>query len=183
MIFFDFYYDTVSYHNNNGVWTSQFLPELITPHKLTHNLVNADTGQVMLRVGDKITPRLAKKLASEGLVRIKIANESLIGKVLAQDIINKETGEVIINIGEIITAETLTLIEENDISILKVIAASANTNLYIRNTLFADKNTTQALALSEVFKVLRAGEIGSVEASQALLHSLFLIRKDMTFLQ
>ena len=61
-----FYYNSVTYKlvKNKG-WAVKFIPQHITAHRLTSDLVDADTGNVLLKAGQKITPRLAKKYFGE----------------------------------------------------------------------------------------------------------------------
>src|SRR5258707_7337291 len=62
-----YFYDVVSFDRAGSGWKSPFLPDRFRGVKLTHDLVDAGTGEVRAPNGTKITPRLAAKLKSEGL--------------------------------------------------------------------------------------------------------------------
>ncbi|KAJ6644918.1 DNA-directed RNA polymerase subunit beta [Pseudolycoriella hygida] len=168
-----FYYDTVTCFTKNGSWATKFNPETITAHRLTTDLVDADTGEIILEMGQKITPRLAKKYAKDGIKNVLVESEYLVGKYLSQELINPNTNEVLAGIGEVITSEILEVIIELRISTIEVLAINSQSGPYIRNTLFADKNQDYESALVDIFRVLRPGEPANIEAAKALFNSLF----------
>ena len=128
---------------------------------------------MVVAAGQKLTARLAKKLASDGLESIVIASEQLIGKYLGQDLVNESTGEVLVQIGEEITSDIIKAIKELKLKSLTLLSITPQMGAYIRHTLFADKNQDQSTSLSDIFRVLRPGEPATAEAGAALFHSLF----------
>src|SRR6185437_15662658 len=80
--------------------------------KLTSDLRNAATGEVMLAAGERLTPRAARRLREEGLSDVLVTDEDLIGRYFASDLINEETGEVYFEAGDEITAATLAQLTE-----------------------------------------------------------------------
>jgi DNA-directed RNA polymerase subunit beta len=172
---FDFYYKTVSYtKEKNDAWSTEFKPEKVSAQRLNEDLINADTNEVVLQAGQKITPRLARKFASEGLKRIVVSTENLIGKYLGDDLVDKSTGEVVANIGDEVGKSVLNFLSELKVgSEVSVLAIDGATGPYIRNTVAADKNIDQDSALIDIYKVIRPGEPPTVEAAHALFSSLF----------
>ncbi len=168
-----FYYDSIEYTKQSESWSTMFLAESIIAHKLTHDLVDADTGKMILKAEQKITPRIAKKFASDGLKNILVNNEYLIDKFLAADLIDNLTGEIMAPVGELITPEILDIINKLEIKNISVLAINQYVTPDIRNTLFADKNLDTASALSDIFRVLRPGEPPNIEAAKGLFYSLF----------
>ena len=75
--------------------------------KLTSDLSDARTGEVVLAEGERMTPRVARRLREEGLTDILIGDDQLIGRYFASDLINEETGEVYFEAGDEITVATL----------------------------------------------------------------------------
>ncbi len=167
------YYGITEYKLSKKNWVAEFDPETISVHRLSRDLVNAETSEIVLEAGQKITPRLAKKFAKSGLNKIVVNNEGLIGHYLGSDLVNKESGEVLAKIGEQITEEIASVINKLGIKALSLLKESNSDGLYIRDTLFADKNQDQAAALIDIFRVLRPGEPASVEAATDLFNSLF----------
>ncbi|WP_375318740.1 DNA-directed RNA polymerase subunit beta [Candidatus Tisiphia endosymbiont of Oplodontha viridula] len=168
-----FYYDTVTCFTKNGCWATKFIPESITAHRLVTDLVDADTGNMILASSQKITPRLAKKFAQDGVKNILVEREYLVGKYLSRDLINPDNGEVLAAIGEMITIDMLDSIMALGISSVDVLAINSQSGPYIRNTLFADKNQSYESALIDIFRVLRPGEPANIDAAKVLFNNLF----------
>src|SRR6476659_6837415 len=169
----DFYYATVSYSKKSIGWVTNFVPELFTIQRLKDDLIDACTGQVVLQAGQKITPRLAKKFAKDGLEKFVVHESELLGQAAADNILNKDTGEVIVQIGQEITLENLEKLNSANVSELKILQIDAQHGPYIKNTLLADKNLDEASALLEIFRVLRPGELSTLEGTRELLFNVF----------
>ena len=65
----DAYYQTVVYsHLKNKGWVTKFFPERIRGTRPTYDIVDAATGEVICKAGDKMTPRMANDLIKSGKV-------------------------------------------------------------------------------------------------------------------
>jgi len=182
----DAYYNTVQYEkvDKNG-WKTQFFPERLRGTKPSSDLIDADTGKVVVPAGKKVTPRAVKALIDENKVKsIFVSFEDIIGRFVARDIINEETGEIWAEAGDELTWEldkndevsggSLKLLLDNgviDIPVLDI--DNINVGPYIRNTVFADKNFGRDTALMDIYRVMRPGEPPTVESASALFDSLF----------
>ena len=82
------FYSTVRFTRTDKGWKTAFDANRMRGVKLTHDLINAKTGKVMLEAGEKLNPRVAKKLAEDGLKEQLVGDEELIGRHLAADVIN-----------------------------------------------------------------------------------------------
>src|SRR6202795_633864 len=103
------FYGTVSYQRGERGWMTPFEPEQYKG-KLTADLIDADTGEVKGAAGERMTPRLVRRLREAGLLHVLAPQEELIGRYFAQDLINEETGEVYLEAGEEITEAALALL-------------------------------------------------------------------------
>lgn len=168
-----FYYSSITYNVTNNDWSTKFIPELVNVRRLNDDLIDADTGNVIIAAGQKITPRLATKFAKDGVKNILVTNDSLIEKFLGSDLVDPSTGNAIASIGDVITADILHKIRTSGIKSIEVLIVSSQSGPYIRNTLFVDKNHDQTSALIDIFRVLRPGEPATFEAGRALFDSLF----------
>jgi len=182
----DAYYNTVQYEkvDKNG-WKTQFFPERLRGTKPSSDLIDAETGKVVVPAGKKVTPRAVKALIDENKVKsIFVSFEDIIGRFVARDIINEETGEIWAEAGDELTWEldknnevsggSLKLLLDNgviDIPVLDI--DNINVGPYIRNTVFADKNFGRDTALMDIYRVMRPGEPPTVESASALFDSLF----------
>lgn len=169
----DFYYDSAIYKKEKNGWSTAFDANPSSAYIILEDLVDAKTGDVLLEEGNKLTPRNAKKLASAGLERVLMTNEALVGRYLAEEIVDQSTGEVLVSIGSEISEDVIAVLDKLSLKEIKVLLVSPQVQPHIRNTLFADKNNDQEQALTDVYRVLRPGEPPTLEASKALLESLF----------
>jgi DNA-directed RNA polymerase subunit beta len=169
----DFYPTTIFQLGKQG-WKAEFDPSRFRGAKLTHDLVDAKSGSVRAAAGDKITPRVARRLAEEGLKQILVNKEELIGRYLAADLVNGQTGEIYAEAGDEITDALLGAIEEAKLAELPVLAVDhAAGGPYVRNTLLIDKNATREDALIDIYRVMRPGEPPTLETAEALFNGLF----------
>jgi DNA-directed RNA polymerase subunit beta len=172
------FYSTVFYQRGPAGWMTPFEPELYKG-KLTADLVDADSGEVRLAAGERMTPRLARRLVEAGLQHVLAPHEELIGRYFAQDLINEETGEVYFEAGDEITEAALVQLEESGLAELPVLdidlvnRGGDSKGPYIRNTLAIDKNATREDALIDIYRVMRPGEPPTLETAETLFNSLF----------
>lgn len=167
-------YKLVTYKRHKKSWKVDYDPEYYKGVKLLSDLVDARTGQVVVEAGTKMTPRLTKKLAADGLQQILLKPEDLIGQYIASDHINEATGEIYFESGEEIVESTLELINELGIKELTVLGIDhVNVGPYLRNTLMADRNQNREEALLDIYRILRPGEPQTIEGAELLYKGLF----------
>ena len=172
------FYGTVVYQRGANGWMTPFQEEQFRG-KLTSDLIDADTGEVRVQAGERMTPRLGRRLREAGLANVLAPHEELIGRYFAQDLINEETGEVYFEAGDEITEAALQLLEETGLAELPVLdidlisRGADSKGPYIRNTLAIDKNATREDALIDIYRVMRPGEPPTLETAETLFNSLF----------
>src|SRR5437764_1068024 len=172
------FYGRITFRRGAKGWMAPFDPEQYKG-KLPKDLVDADTGEVRLAAGERLTPRIAKRLQDSKLKNVLAPDEELIGRFFAQDIINEQTGEVYFEAGDEITEPTLAQLVEagaKELPILDIDLVSRgpeSKGAYIRNTLAIDKNATREDALIDIYRVMRPGEPPTLETAATLFNSLF----------
>ncbi|MGH6984308.1 MAG: DNA-directed RNA polymerase subunit beta [Stellaceae bacterium] len=160
--------------NTKGGWKAPFDPTRYRGHKLTHDLIDARSGKIKLESGEKLPPRLAKKLFDDGLKEVQVGSDELIGRFISVDLINEETGEIYAEAGDEITEQLLQTIEGANIAQVPAVGVDhASGGPYIRNTLLIDKNSAREEALIDIYRVMRPGEPPTLETAEALFNSLF----------
>jgi len=170
----NFFYDTIPYTRTANGWKTPFDADRLKGTKLMQDLVDAATGETVLEVGKKITPRQAKKLAENGLQDVLSASEQLIGRFIGSDIVNEQTGEIFAEAGAELTAELFDELEKAGITDLPLLSIDhVNVGPYIRNTLALDKNTSRQEAMIDIYRVMRPGEPPTLESAESLFESLF----------
>ncbi len=174
----DVFYDKIDYSATKNGWQTAYDPDRLRGQKLTHDLVDAKSGDVVAEADAKFTPRVARQVDEAGVKNILVSNEELLGQYIGEDLINEETGEVILEAGDEITEEMLELFEESKIKAFKTLAIDHVTvGPYIRNTLAGDKNRSREDALIDIYRVMRPGEPPTYETAENLFNSLFFDRE------
>ena len=183
----DAYYDTVEYHLDKkaNAWQTKFFPERVRGTRPTYDLVDAKTGEVIAKAGEKVTPRSVKKLIDAGEVTdLLLPYEQIIGKFAARDIINEENGAIYVEAGDELTVEydkdgTVTggtlkdLLDAGVTSIPVLDIDNITVGSYMRNTMAQDKNMNRETALMDIYRVMRPGEPPTVDSASALFDTLF----------
>jgi len=168
------FYKTVTYVREGDSWRLPFDPERMKGMKASLDIVDADTGEVVLEAGKKLTVRAAKQLVEKGVKFIKAQSVDLHGQYIAVDLYNPATGEIFAEAGDEITAKTLPALIEAGFTELPVLDIDhVNIGPYIRNTLAVDKNSSREDALFDIYRVMRPGEPPTLETAEAMFHSLF----------
>jgi len=121
-----------------------------------------------------LTPRLLRKLESDGLNEQVVPDEDLIGRYIAEDLINEETGEIYVEAGDEITEATIEALGEAGVHEVRTLAIDhINVGPYMRNTLAVDRNSSRDEALIDIYRVMRPGEPPTLDTAEALFHGLF----------
>ncbi|MBM3615119.1 MAG: DNA-directed RNA polymerase subunit beta [Alphaproteobacteria bacterium] len=182
----DAYYETISFkHVKNKGWVTKFFPNRVSGTRPSYDLVDATTGEIILKAGEKATPRMVKKWKDEGAVtELLVPFDHILGRYVAKDIINEETGEIWAEAGDELTIDydrdgepkggtVKTLLDQGITEIPVLDIDNVNVGPYIRNTMAADKNMGRDTALMDIYRVMRPGEPPTVEAASALFDTLF----------
>jgi len=168
------YYGTLNYERTSTGWKKPYDAEKMKGSKPTHDLIDANTGQVVHEGGKKLSPRQAKKLADSGLTHLSAVDEDLYGMYVAEDLISMQTGEVYVEAGDELDEKMLAKLTElgfDDLPLLDI--DHINIGAYIRNTLAVDKNESREDALFDIYRVMRPGEPPTVDTAEAMFNSLF----------
>ena len=156
-------------------WRQPFDADRMKGVKAVVDIIDADTGEVVIETGKKLTVRAAKALAERGVKAVKVQDDDLYGQYIAEDLYNpadwrnfcrsrrgnhsKIFGSALIDKG----FDTLPLLDIDHVNI----------GPYIRNTLAVDKNSQREEALFDIYRVMRPGEPPTIDTAENMFHSLF----------
>ena len=170
----DTFYKKLVFKRTKDAWSVPFDAQRLRGMKVTYDLVDAKSGEVLLEAGKKLTAKEARRINEQAVKALKISNDELVGQYLAEDIVSVTTGEVHAEAGEEITAKLLESFDEAGVGELPVLDIDhVNVGGYIRNTLALDKNDAREGALFDIYRVMRPGEPPTIETAEAMFHSLF----------
>jgi DNA-directed RNA polymerase subunit beta len=156
-------------------WKTKFNPENYKAKNFSEEVIDAKTGNVVIKLGEKINYLNAKKLANDGLKDILVSRESLYGKFLHKDNkLSDDEEEGIFKIGTEINDAVIQQILDANIHSLDIsVTNSINKGPYLLITLLNDKNNTKEEAITEIYKMLRPGEPPTIEIATQIFNNLF----------
>ena len=169
-----YFYDKVVFTVDKKGFKTPLIAKHLKGTKLRYDLVDAKSGEVLMEAGEKVNTAKLKKFEKDGVEEIRVNDEELIGRFVAEDMINEKTGEILAEAGDEITEamlETFKKFKIKEFSVLHI--DNVNVGPYIRNTMAADKNRTREDALVDIYKVMRPGEPPTVESADVLFRGLF----------
>jgi DNA-directed RNA polymerase subunit beta len=168
------FYEEVPHQRCGQGWKTPFRPERLQGVKITSDLVDAVTGDILVEAGTKLTPRILKRLEKQGVKELYVSSEELIGRYLARDLIDESTGLVLAEAGDELTGATIEKLVAQGIDEIPLLDIDhLHVGPYIRNTLALDRCRSREEALIEIYRVLRPGEPPTLETAEALFKGLF----------
>jgi DNA-directed RNA polymerase subunit beta len=156
-------------------WATKFDVEAFMGKKTAYDLVCADSGEVMVKEGAKITRKTAEKLKESKFQNYLLTDEILLGYIVAKDLVDTDTGELLLEAGSIVTPESLEILQKLNFKSISIVNPSkSDVGPYLYNTMLIDKNQNQKDALFDIYKAIRLGESpSSVEVAKTYFDNLF----------
>src|SRR6187397_128149 len=168
------FYKQIHYKRQKDGWRVPFDANRFRGYKAISDLVDADSGKVVVEAGHKLTVRQARQLAEKGLKALRVTDEELVGHYIGEDLVNPKTGEIYVEAGEEITEKNLKILNEAGYKELPLLDIDhVNVGAYIRSTLAVDKNMTREDALFDIYRVMRPGEPPTLETATSFFNNLF----------
>ena len=157
-------------------WKTVFNPENYKAKNFSEEVIDAKTGKIIIKLGDKINFLNATKLSKDGLKEILVTKESLFGKFLHRDVVINEEDEEegTFKIGTELNDTIIQQILDANIYSLQIsVTNSINKGPYLLSTILNDKNNDKNEAITEVYKMLRPGEPPTKEIATQIFNNLF----------
>jgi DNA-directed RNA polymerase subunit beta len=166
--------ETYTFDPKTEKWKTKFNPENYKAKNFSEEVIDAKTGEVVIKLGDKINFLNAKKLANDGLKDILVSRESLFGKFLHRDIQVSDEEEGTFAIGTELNDAVIQQILDANIHSLQIsVTNSINKGPYLLTTILNDKNNSKDEAITEIYKMLRPGEPPTIEIATQIFNNLF----------
>jgi DNA-directed RNA polymerase subunit beta len=166
--------ETYTFDTKTEKWKTKFNPENYKAKNFSEEVIDAKTGEVVIKLGDKINFLNAKKLANDGLKDILVSRESLFGKFLHRDVQVSDEEEGIFAIGTELNDAVIQQILDANIHSLQIsVTNSINKGPYLLTTILNDKNNSKDEAITEIYKMLRPGEPPTIEIATQIFNNLF----------
>ena len=150
----------------------------LDPQRLRGEISTIDivtkSGKVLVEKGKRVTQRHVHQMENEGMKKLEMPIQAIIGKVVGKAIIDKDTGEIIVDANAQITSEIVNKLIKEEVSKIETLYVNElDRGLYISDTLRLDTAKNQLEALIEIYRVMRPGEPPTKDAAENLFNSLF----------
>ena len=167
--------ETYTFDAKTNKWKTKFNPENYRAKNFAEEVIDAKTGNVIIKLGEKVNFLTATKLASDGLKDILVSQESLYDKYLHRDVkVSDDEEEGTFGIGTELNDTIIKQILEANINSIEIsITNSINKGPYLLSTILNDKNNDKNDAITEIYKVLRPGEPPTEEIATKIFNNLF----------
>ena len=163
--------ENYSFDKKQQKWKTKFNPENYKSKNFSEEIIDARTGKLIIKQGEKVNFLTAKKLFNDGLKEIFVTSNSLYGRFLHVDL---SIGEDKFKIGSELNETIVQKIIDSNINEVTISSTnSINKGPYLLLTIFNDKNETKNDAITEIYKVLRPGEPPTIEIASQIFNNLF----------
>ena len=168
-------------------------PDFLVGQKVSRDIKDPNTGEVIVKKDRKFTRLVLKKLVAAGVKYIPVEVEDIVGRIASTDVVDPKTGEVVLECNQILSREKLDEISRREISSFKLILIEAMGNFF-RETLLNDKiengdsrtinefrkenpddpiSNMTLNARIEIYKRLKPGDLPTVDTANAFFQDLF----------
>ena len=156
--------------------------ELLQDQRSSKDIINPQTGEVLLQKNKKFVAHVIKKLRAVGLTEIEMDEEGLDGKVVAQDIIDDQTGEVLYEANAVLSNDDAGKLVSHGITKFDILFIDRfNSGSYLRDTLAKDledvakrkRQATPEQAIEDIYHHLRPGDPPSANQARNYFNNLF----------
>ncbi|CAD7771064.1 MAG: DNA-directed RNA polymerase subunit beta [Candidatus Methanoperedenaceae archaeon GB50] len=152
--------------------------------RLTEDLLNPETGEVLISAHTYITRIHLKQLEKLGIKEIPITEQELKTKIIAKDIKHPKTGEVIAHHNQEISDEIIEKIKREKIEEVEVLFINEyKYDTSLRDTLLEDKTPDQEKALFEIYRHMRPTSPPTLEVAKDFFINCFLTLNITIFLK
>lgn len=170
----NFFYQTEKIYLDEGTLRRKFIPEFLLNKKMTTDVVDPRTGEVMVKKLKKVTPALIRKIQEAGLEYLTATPDELAGRVVAHDVLDPQTGETLVQCNEVLSEDKLHQLWSRGIKELDLLFIdNVNVSPWLRETLAVDKTANMREAILEIYKKLRPGSPPTLEVAVNFFDNLF----------
>jgi len=169
-----YFYDKETIYLDGEKFYREINPEFLKGERPGEDIINPETGEVLVKKGRIFTKRAIRQLLATGATTIPLTEEELQERVLASDVLDSETNEILAESNETITADMVKLLRDKGVGDFQVLVMEGPfASQSIRKTLLLDKVKAKEEALIDIYRRLRPGNPVTAEVAQEFLDHLF----------
>ena len=161
--------------NEQGAYVFALPLSALKGRKLDSDLVEAGSGEVLARAGTRVLPKQLRAWGEQtgDKKQFQWEPEGLVGRFLAEDLVDEKSRLVIAEAGDEIDASLLQKIEQQEITQFGILDIHDQRGAWLRNTLAIDRARVREEALSDIYRIMRPGELPTWESAENLFRQLF----------
>src|SRR5881296_1872436 len=146
----------------------------IVDRKLTHEIRNPKTEEVIVGAHKRITENLFKELIKAKVSQVRSTLADLEGAYSVADVVNRQTGEVLLEANKPLSAELWQAFAEGGITEVDVFFPERDDiGVVLSRTLDKDAIRSSKEALIEIYRKLRPGDPPTLETATNLFRGMF----------
>ena len=146
----------------------------IVDRKLTHEIRNPKSEEVIVGAHKRITETLFKELIKAKITQVRAALADLEGAYSVADVVNRQTGEVLLEANKPLTADLWQAFAEAGITEVDVFFPERDDiGVVLSRTLDKDSIRSSKEALIEIYRKLRPGDPPTLETATNLFRGMF----------
>ena len=146
----------------------------IVDRKLTQEIRNPKSEEVIIGAHKRITETLFKELIKAKISQVRAALADLEGAYSVADVVNRQTGEVLLEANKPLTADLWQAFAEGGITEVDVFFPERDDiGLVLSRTLDKDSIRSSKEALIEIYRKLRPGDPPTLETATNLFRGMF----------
>jgi DNA-directed RNA polymerase subunit beta len=146
----------------------------IVDRKLTHEIRNPKSEEVIVGAHKRITENLFKELIKARVSQVRAALQDLEGACSVADVVNRQTGEVLLEANKPLTGELWQAFAESGITEVDVFFPERDDiGMVLSRTLEKDAIRSSKEALIEIYRKLRPGDPPTLETATNLFRGMF----------
>jgi len=166
------FFETDTFHLGKDKIELDLVPERLRGETAIFDIKSGR--KVIVETGRRVTARHIKQLEKDGINKLSVPRELLVGKVIAHNVVDTETGEIIANANDEITEELIEALMAAGVKEIKTLFTNdLDHGPFISDTLRIDPTTSQLEAQIEIYRMMRPGEPPTKDAAQNLFANLF----------
>src|SRR6267378_1628655 len=150
------------------------LSEGLIDRKLSHEIKNPKTDDVLVGAHKRVTEALYKELVKAKVPAAHVSVADLEGAFTVADLVNRQTGEVLLEANKPLTAEIWSALGEAEITSVDVFCPDRDdVGMVLPRTLDKDAIKSPREALIEIYRKLRPGDPPTLETATSLFNGMF----------
>src|SRR5213594_784619 len=150
--------------------------------KVSKDITNPKTKEVLVHAGKKITTSLYKHIEQAKVARFEVTPEDLEGSFSVGDVVDTTTGEVIVETNNELTQNVIRQIIDAGVPEFPVFFPERDDiGVVLSQTLRKDTIKTTQEALIEIYRKLRPGDPPTLETATALFEGMFFDSRKYDF--